>query len=109
MFSFFGGVLDFSSTPEELAQQNSQELNSAMGSSFDVVDFYPTDDALRGMVKSGSFLIENKIVCFTVLVLFSVDLTDGLDPIDFDGLQILTNSTLVTDPSTEDHFRLDRM
>ncbi|XP_045035246.1 CREB-regulated transcription coactivator 1 isoform X3 [Daphnia magna] len=72
---------DFSCTPEELARHNSHDLSSAMGSSFDGVDFYPTDDALR----------------------------DGLDPIDFDGLQILTNSTLVTDPSTEDHFRLDRM
>ena len=40
---------------------------------------------------------------------FSPISVDGLDPIDFDGLQILTNSTLVTDPSTEDHFRLDRM
>ncbi|EFX87577.1 hypothetical protein DAPPUDRAFT_312063 [Daphnia pulex] len=72
---------DFSCTPEELARHNSHDLSSAMGSSFEGVDFYPTDDALR----------------------------DGLDPIDFDGLQILTNSTLVTDPSTEDHFRLDRM
>lgn len=44
------GFLDFSSTPEELAQQNSQELSSAMGTSFDGVDFYPTDDALRGRI-----------------------------------------------------------
>jgi len=76
---------DFSSTPEELARQGSQfakELNSAMGTTFDEVDYFPTDDALRA----------------------------GLDPIDFDGLQILTDSaSLVTDPSTEDHFRLDRM
>ena len=44
-------VLDFSSTPEELARQGSQftkELNSAMGTPFDEVDFFPTDDALRG-------------------------------------------------------------
>jgi hypothetical protein len=40
---------DFSSTPEELARQGlSKDLSSAMGSSFDGVDFFPTDDALRG-------------------------------------------------------------
>jgi CREB-regulated transcription coactivator 1 len=44
-----------------------------------------------------------------ILIYFTFSNLDGLEPIDFDGFQILTNSTLVTDPSTEDHFRLDRM
>ena len=40
---------DFSSTPEELARHGmAKDLNSAMGSSFDGVDFFPSDDALRG-------------------------------------------------------------
>jgi len=75
---------DFSSsTPEELARQGlSKDLSSAMGSSFDGVDFFPTDDALR----------------------------DGLGPIDFNDLQMLASETsVVMDPSTEDHFRLDRL
>lgn len=32
----------------------------------------------------------------------------GLDPIDLDGLQMLTDQEIITDPATEDHFRLDR-
>lgn len=47
-----GAVSDFSCTPEELARHNSHDLSSAMGSSFDGVDFYPTDDALRGCTLS---------------------------------------------------------
>lgn len=34
----------------------------------------------------------------------------GLDPLDLDGLQMLTDpSSLVTDPATEDSFRLNRL
>ena len=33
----------------------------------------------------------------------------GLDPLDLDGLQMLTDSSLVTDPATEDTFRLNRL
>ena len=34
----------------------------------------------------------------------------GLDPLDLDGLQMLTDPTnMVTDPATEDSFRLDRL
>lgn len=38
-------------------------------------------------------------------------LREGLDPIDFDGLQMLSDPEMnvVTDPSTEDNFRLDRL
>ena len=36
-------------------------------------------------------------------------LKDGLDPLDFDGLQMLTDPNLVTDSATEDTFRLDRL
>ena len=72
-----------------------------MGSSFDGVDLFPTDDALRG--------IEFRCFTSTFQLPFEMCPAAGLDPIDFDGLQILTDSALVTDPSTEDHFRLDRM
>ena len=43
--------------------------------------------------------------------LFSADeaLKVGLDPLDLDGLQMLTDPNLVTDPATEDSFRLDRL
>ena len=35
---------------------------------------------------------------------------DGLGPIDFNDLQMLASETsVVMDPSTEDHFRLDRL
>ena len=33
----------------------------------------------------------------------------GLDPLDLDGLQMLTDPSMVTDPATEDSFRLDRL
>lgn len=33
----------------------------------------------------------------------------GLDPIDFDGLQMLTDPSMVADPATEDSFRLDKL
>ncbi|XP_024082449.1 CREB-regulated transcription coactivator 1 isoform X1 [Cimex lectularius] len=36
-------------------------------------------------------------------------LREGLDPIDFDGLQMLTDPEIITDPATEDHLRLDRL
>lgn len=37
------------------------------------------------------------------------DIKDGLDPIDLDGLQMLTDSEIVADAATEDSFRLDRL
>ena len=38
-------------------------------------------------------------------------LREGLVPIDFDGLQMLTDPEMnvITDPSTEDNFRLDKL
>ncbi|XP_041364380.1 CREB-regulated transcription coactivator 1-like isoform X2 [Gigantopelta aegis] len=33
----------------------------------------------------------------------------GLDPLDLDGLQMLTDPNMVTDPATEDTFKLDRL
>lgn len=33
----------------------------------------------------------------------------GLDPLDLDGLQMLTDPNMVTDPATEDSFRLDHL
>jgi CREB-regulated transcription coactivator 1 len=51
-----------------------------MGDSFDS-EFFPSDEALKA----------------------------GLDPLDLDGLQMLTEPSLVADPATEDSFRLDRL
>ena len=36
-------------------------------------------------------------------------LKDGLDPIDLDGLQMLTDPTMVADADTENSFRLDQL
>ncbi|XP_020710764.1 CREB-regulated transcription coactivator 1-like isoform X7 [Athalia rosae] len=36
-------------------------------------------------------------------------LRQGLDPIDFGDLQMLTDPDMVIDPTAEDHFRLDRL
>lgn len=76
---------DFSSTAEELANRVesdlAKELGCVMGGSFDS-DLFPSDDCLR----------------------------EGLVPIDFDGLQMLTDpSEIITDPNAEEHFRLDRI
>ena len=74
-----------------------------MGSSFDGVDFFPTDDALRG--TCFTFLSEDEY-----FLLISMLHLDGLGPIDFNDLQMLASETsVVMDPSTEDHFRLDRL
>lgn len=52
-----------------------------MGASFDT-DLFPSDESLR----------------------------EGLGSIDFDGFQMLTDPGMViSDPSAEDHFRLDRL
>lgn len=70
------GISDFSCTPEELARHNSHDLSSAMGSSFEGVDFYPTDDALRGD-KTLIFSVYNSSVCVLISganILFFVNL-----------------------------------
>ena len=36
-------------------------------------------------------------------------LKDGLVPLDLDGLQMLTDSSLVADADTENSFRLDQL
>lgn len=51
-----------------------------MSDSFDT-DFFSTDEAFKA----------------------------GLDPLDLDGLQMLTDPNMVTDPATEDTFKLDRL
>lgn len=61
-------------------QDFAKDIGSAMASmsgSFDTSDLFPSDEALRA----------------------------GLDPIDFDGLQILQD---IADNSNEDGFRLER-
>ena len=60
-----------------------KDIGNAMAGmdSFDS-DFFPSDEALKM----------------------------GLDPLDLDGLQMLTDPTnIVTDSATEDSFRLDRL
>lgn len=76
-------ILDTTGADDMLARQDfTKELGNAMAmatmNDFDT-ELFPSDDALRA----------------------------GLDPLDFDGLQMLTDSTVVTDPATEDSFRLD--
>ena len=50
---------------------------ASIGENFVDSDFFPSDEALKA----------------------------GLDPLDLDGLQMLTDPNLVTDPATEDSFR----
>lgn len=61
-----------------LRQDLAKELGNAMADSFDP-ELFPTDEALK----------------------------DGLDPLDFAGLQMLTDPNMVADPATEDTLRLD--
>ncbi|KAI5745040.1 hypothetical protein M8J76_007651 [Diaphorina citri] len=73
---------DFSES-EDLVAKSAQlgySKDLCMSGSFDT-DFFPSDESLR----------------------------EGLDPIDLDGLQMLTDPELIADPATEDHFRLDRL
>ncbi|KAK6624745.1 hypothetical protein RUM44_011605 [Polyplax serrata] len=73
-------LTDFSSsTTDDLTKPS---LASAMSGSFDS-DLFPSDETLRA----------------------------GLGPIDFDGFQMLTDPDMnvISDPSAEDHFRLDRL
>lgn len=63
-------------------------------------DFSTTGDELRrDMSKDLGCDISN----------FLGDVRDGLDPIDFDGLQILTQDILNSDPSSQQHFPLDSL
>ncbi|CAH1798127.1 unnamed protein product, partial [Owenia fusiformis] len=66
-----------------MRQDFAKDLGNAMISvdSFDTDNFFPSDEALKV----------------------------GLDPLDLDGLQMLTDPSLVADPATEDSFRLDRL
>ncbi|XP_021913457.1 CREB-regulated transcription coactivator 1-like isoform X3 [Zootermopsis nevadensis] len=79
-----GILADFSSsTGDDLSRQEFvKDLGSAMSGSFDT-DLLPSDEMLR----------------------------EGLVPIDFDGLQMLTDPEMnvITDPATEDNFRLDKL
>ena len=40
---------------------------------------------------------------------FDEALKVGLDPLDLDGLQMLTDPSMITDPATEESFKLDRL
>lgn len=65
-----------------------------------LTDFSTTGDELRrDMSKDLGCDISN----------FLGDVRDGLDPIDFDGLQILTQDILNSDPSSQQHFPLDSL
>ena len=41
--------------------------------------------------------------------LFEDQLRADFTPLDLDGVQMLTDSSLVADPATEDSFRMDRL
>ncbi|XP_043602269.1 CREB-regulated transcription coactivator 1-like isoform X4 [Bombus pyrosoma] len=74
-------LTDFSGADDLTNPEFVKDLGTAMMSDFDS-DLFPSDDALR----------------------------QGLDPIDMDGLQMLTDPTMViSDPSAEAHFRRDRL
>ncbi|XP_076393852.1 CREB-regulated transcription coactivator isoform X2 [Megachile rotundata] len=74
-------LTDFSGADDLTNPEFVKDLGTAMMGDFDP-DLFPSDDALR----------------------------QGLDPIDMDGLQMLTDPTMViSDPSAEAHFRLDRL
>ncbi|XP_031774607.1 CREB-regulated transcription coactivator 1 [Apis florea] len=74
-------LTDFSGADDLTNPEFVKDLGSAMMADFDP-DIFPSDDALR----------------------------QGLDPIDMDGLQMLTDPTMViSDPSAEAHFRRDRL
>ncbi len=79
-----GHALIVSGVDDPLGRQDfAKDIGNAMAGmpdSFDS-DLFPSDEALKV----------------------------GLDPLDLDGLQMLTDPTLVTDPATEDSFRLDRL
>lgn len=77
----FFSRIDFSGADDLTNPEFVKDLGSAMMGDFDP-DIFPSDDALR----------------------------QGLDPIDMDGLQMLTDPTMViSDPSAEAHFRRDRL
>ncbi|XP_076760524.1 CREB-regulated transcription coactivator isoform X3 [Xylocopa sonorina] len=74
-------LTDFSGADDLTNPEFVKDLGSAIMTDFDA-DLFPSDDALR----------------------------QGLDPIDMDGLQMLTDPTMViSDPSAEAHFRRDRL
>ncbi|XP_071862552.1 CREB-regulated transcription coactivator isoform X5 [Bombus fervidus] len=74
-------LTDFSGADDLTSPEFVKDLGTAMMGDFDP-DLFPSDDALR----------------------------QGLDPIDMDGLQMLTDPTMViSDPSAEAHFRRDRL
>lgn len=61
---------------------NGEDLGKDFGVNMvDNLDLFPTDECLR----------------------------EGLVPIDIDGLQMLTDPSMIADPATEDHLRLDRL
>ncbi|XP_013395527.1 CREB-regulated transcription coactivator 3-like [Lingula anatina] len=72
---------------ESLSRQDfARDIGTAIGGmpadTFDSSDFFPSDEALKV----------------------------GLDPLDFDGLQMLSDPNMVAaDPDTENQFRLDKL
>ena len=74
----------FPGVDDQLIRQDfAKELGNAMAGMPDSFDseLFPSDEALKA----------------------------GLDPLDLDGLQMLTDPSMVADPATEDSFRLDNL
>lgn len=69
---------------------------------------YGGSDPLReSLINASTYLGDS----FDAADMFTAEefLTLGLDPLELDEIQMLSDATLVTDPETEDSFRLDRV
>ncbi|KAL5003899.1 hypothetical protein ScPMuIL_017355 [Solemya velum] len=89
-------------------QQNQQVSPQTPKNNIPDIVFTGADDAL--IRQDFAKELGNAITGFDT-DLFPSDevLKAGLDPLDLDGLQMLTDPTMVADPATEDSFRLDRL
>ncbi|XP_069138561.1 CREB-regulated transcription coactivator 1-like isoform X4 [Argopecten irradians] len=76
----FPGVDDNLMGKQDFAKEIGNAITAGMPDAFDT-EFFTSDEALKV----------------------------GLDPLDLDGLQMLTDPTMLTDPATEESFKLDRL
>lgn len=79
----------------------------------DFVFFYPGSE-LAGVTSSVTLSQSDLLSClgdsFDADMLTTDDfLKIGLDPLELEEIRMLSDANIVTDPATEDSFRLDRM
>ncbi|CAH1393562.1 unnamed protein product [Nezara viridula] len=93
----------FSTSPHQYSRVPLEHAASTPSSIPDIIltDFSNGEDLGKDF---GVNMVDN-------LDLFPTDecLREGLVPIDIDGLQMLTDPSMIADPATEDHLRLDRL